>query len=80
MRIFLGRFLCTLLASALAAPALRADDWPEWLGPKRDGVWRETGLIDQFPKDGPKVLWRKPIHDGYAGPAVVGDRIYVMER
>jgi outer membrane protein assembly factor BamB len=82
MRMPHGRFLFlgTLLASILAAPTLRADDWPEWLGPKRDGIWRETGLIDQFPKDGPRVLWRKPIHDGYAGPAVVGDRVYVMER
>jgi len=82
MHMPLGRFLFlyTLLSSFLAAPTLRADDWPEWLGPKRDGIWRETGLIDQFPKDGPKVLWRKPIHDGYAGPAVVGDRVYVMER
>jgi outer membrane protein assembly factor BamB len=73
-------FLWSFLASFFVAPTLRAEDWPEWLGPKRDGVWRETGLIDQFPKDGPKVLWRKPIHDGYAGPAVVGERVYVMDR
>jgi outer membrane protein assembly factor BamB len=59
---------------------LRADDWPQWLGPKRDGVWRETGLLDRFPKDGPKVLWKIPIGGGYTGPAVVGDRVYVMDR
>src|SRR5579862_1907992 len=63
-----------------AAPTLRGDDWPQWLGPKRDGIWREQGLLKEFPKDGPKVLWRKPIHEGYGGPAVVGDRLYVMDR
>src|SRR6201987_3902569 len=58
----------------------RADDWPQWLGPQRDGIWREQGLLKEFPKDGPKVLWRMPISEGYGGPAVVGDRIYVMDR
>ena len=31
--------------------AVRADDWPQWLGAQRDGVWRETGIVDQLPKD-----------------------------
>ena len=58
----------------------RADDWPQWLGPRRDGVWRETGIVKAFPKEGPKVRWRTPIGAGYAGPAVAGDRVYVTDR
>jgi outer membrane protein assembly factor BamB len=58
----------------------RADDWPQWLGPTRDGVWRETGILEKFPKGGPKVLWRTPIGQGYTGPAVAGGRVYVMDR
>ena len=47
------------LVGLIVLPALaRADDWPQWLGPQRDGVWRETGLLEKFPKGGPKVLWR----------------------
>src|SRR5215212_5857898 len=69
----------TLLVCAAALPAY-ADDWPQWLGPKRDGVWRETGLLDKFPKDGPKVVWRQPLGPGYSGPAVVGNRVYVLDR
>jgi hypothetical protein len=57
-----------------------AGDWPQWLGPKRDGVWRETGLVKTLPREGPKVLWRAPLGQGYSGPAVVGDRVYVMDR
>ena len=33
------------------------DDWPQWLGPQRDGIWRETGILDRFPIGGPKLLW-----------------------
>src|SRR5205823_749538 len=54
--------------------------WPEWMGAKRDGVWREDGIIDKFPEGGPKVRWRQPIGPGYAGPAVAGGRVYVMDR
>ena len=49
---------------------VRADDWPQWMGPQRDGVWRETGVLTKFPADGPKVLWRAKVAGGYAGPAV----------
>ncbi len=63
----------------LALPGARADDWPQWLGPKRDSVWRETGIIDKFPEGGPKVKWRAPVAWGYAGPAVAGGKIYVAD-
>ncbi|MBI3866120.1 MAG: PQQ-binding-like beta-propeller repeat protein, partial [Planctomycetia bacterium] len=56
-----------------------ADDWPQWMGPKRDSVWRETGIIDKFPEAGPPVLWRIKIGGGYAGPAVADGRVYVAD-
>ena len=71
--------LIFLLLSFLLSFAL-ADDWPQWFGPEHDGVWRETGIIDKFPDGGPKVLWRTPVNRGYAGPSVVGDRVFVMDR
>ena len=73
---------CTLALGVWAFPvsAGRALDWPQWLGPERDGVWRETSLVTKFPTGGPKVLWRRPIGTGYSGPAVAGGRVYVMDR
>jgi outer membrane protein assembly factor BamB len=50
------------------------------LGPERDGVWREKGIVDQFPAHGPRVRWRTPIGAGYSGPAVVGHRVYITDR
>ena len=58
----------------------RADDWPQWLGPKRDGIWRESGIIERFPDDGPTVRWRQKIGAGYAGPAVADGRVYLADR
>ncbi len=68
-----------LLMGFVYAPA-RADDWPQWLGPQRDGVWREAGIVEKFPPGGPKVRWRTPIGGGYAGPAVANGKVYVADR
>jgi len=63
--------LAACLVGILAATA-RAEDWPQWLGPQRDGVWRETGIRAAFPEGGPTLRWRTPIGGGYAGPAIAG--------
>ena len=68
--LLLGFFSTTLIASA---------DWPQWLGPDRDGTWHEEGVAAKFPEGGPKVLWRTPVGLGYSGPAVVGDRVFLMD-
>lgn len=68
--------LCVLISSV----SLMADDWPQWLGPRRDGVWRETGILKRFPETGLKVLWRTPIGPGYTGPAVAGKMVIAMDR
>jgi outer membrane protein assembly factor BamB len=67
-------------ALAIGSAAARADDWPQWLGPNRDSVWRETGIIDQFPKAGPPIKWRVNIGSGYSGPVVAKGRVYVTDR
>jgi outer membrane protein assembly factor BamB len=62
-----------------ACCCVRADDWPQWMGPQRDNVYRETGIIDDIPEAGLPVLWRVPIAGGYAGPAVAAGKVYVMD-
>lgn len=78
---FAGAGCAPLLAVLFAmAVSVQAEDWPQWLGPRRDGVWRETGILDKFPRDGLTVRWRVPIGAGYSGPAVANGRVYVMDR
>lgn len=76
----LHRFAALVVLLAALAPSAHADDWPQWQGPRRDGVWREAGILTKFPEGGPKVLWRSPIGSGFSGPAVAGGRVFVMDR
>jgi len=57
-----------------------ADDWPQWRGPLRDGVWRENGVQERFPPGGLSVRWRTAIGSGFSGPAVAAGRVFVMDR
>ncbi len=68
------------VASFLAIERGLADDWPQWLGPRRDGVWRESGSGERFPDGGPRLRWRTGIGGGYSGPAVADGRVFVMDR
>jgi outer membrane protein assembly factor BamB len=70
----------TVLQLVLGTLVVCADDWPQWMGPQRDGVWRETGIVEKLPTNGPSVLWRTKVNRGYCGPAVVGDRLYMLDR
>jgi outer membrane protein assembly factor BamB len=69
-----------ILSFWISPSAVRADDWPQWLGPMRDGIWRETGILAKFPKKGAKVRWRTSMGGGYSGPAVAGNRVFVTDR
>ena len=64
-----------ILATTLAAAA----DWPQWRGPHRDAVSRETGLLREWPAAGPERVWTSKVAGrGFGGPAVVGERIYIL--
>jgi outer membrane protein assembly factor BamB len=74
------RWIILALCSLVFCPVLaQADDWPQWLGPQRDGVWREKGLLEKFPEGGPKVLWRQEIKHGYSGPAVADGKVFITD-
>lgn len=84
-----SRILTTIAAFCLCFSAVfitrsanlpaASSDWPQWRGPQRDGVSKETGLLKQWPKEGPKLVWQvNDLGDGYSTPSVVGDRIYLM--
>lgn len=72
-----SRFVAVVLC--MLGAACFGDDWPQWMGKNRDGVWSEKGIVEKFPSGGPKVRWRAPANLGYAGPAVVGNRVYLFD-
>ncbi len=72
--------LSLLVAMAALLPTVRAfaEDWPQWRGPNRDGVSKETGLLKEWPKDSPRLIWQvNDLGGGYSTPSVAGGRIYV---
>lgn len=73
------RINMALVLALVLAPSAVADDWPQWMGPHRDAVWAETGIVERLPAGGPKVLWRAPVAGGYSGPAVAGNRVYLLD-
>jgi outer membrane protein assembly factor BamB len=67
------------LGFCLLSGQIQADDWPQWRGPQRNGMSKETGLLKDWPKEGPKLRWKiTDAGSGYSTPAVVGNRIYLM--
>ena len=70
---------CLLALGLVAGSTGETADWPQWRGPQRDGIWRETGTVEQIPATGLPVRWRIPIEGGYAGPAVAGGRVFVTD-
>jgi outer membrane protein assembly factor BamB len=60
-------------------PVVRGEDWPQWRGPNRDGVWREDGVMRSLPPDGLKVAWRAAVGRGFCSPVVAKGRVYVTD-
>jgi outer membrane protein assembly factor BamB len=73
------RCLTVLSACFLVGAAGSASDWPQWRGLERNGQSQEKGLLQQWPKEGPKLVWQvNDLGDGYSTPSVVGKHLYLM--
>jgi outer membrane protein assembly factor BamB len=82
-RLVVNRVIaCTAstIVLVLATLSAVADDWPQWRGPNRDGVWNEKGVLDEFPAEGLEPLWVAKIGSGYSGPTVADGRVFVTDR
>src|SRR5262245_39086896 len=77
MRVSLTR---GLLLAIIASSSIIAADWPQFLGPGRNGVYTGPPLADSWPASGPRVVWKKQVGAGFAGPAVAGTRVILFHR
>jgi len=69
-----------LLVFAIFHVCAFSQDWPDWRGPYRDGVWKTTGVVDTFDSEALELTWSVPIGPGYSGPTVSQGRVYVTDR
>jgi outer membrane protein assembly factor BamB len=74
-----GKTSIVLLAASVLGVAAQAADWPQWRGPNADGISGETGLLKDWPAEGPAVAWQvETLGEGYSSVSVVGGRIYTQ--
>jgi outer membrane protein assembly factor BamB len=66
--------------AGVPGPKARAEDWPCWRGPHRDGISRETGLLKQWPKSGPRQLWKFNLSGGFSTVVVAGGRLFTQTK
>jgi len=72
--------LVILMVCGCLSPPVAGADWPQFLGPQRDGMSTETGLLAAWPRAGPKVVWEQPVGSGLSGPVVAGGRLILHHR
>ena len=75
----MNKFLALVVAALASIAVTHAEDWPDFRGEGRTGVWYQEGTIDQFSEDGLKVLWRMPVNLGMSGPAVADGRVFLTD-
>jgi outer membrane protein assembly factor BamB len=75
----IGSLLMVICVLKITFAPIFAEDWPEWRGKGRNGIWTESGILDKFPEKGLTAVWRTPIHGGFAGPAVAAGRVFVTD-
>src|SRR5262245_53006125 len=75
----IARFVWIIAGLLLSSAIVSANDWPQWRGPDRTEISKEIGLLESWPASGAKLLWTfDKLGSGYSGPAVVGDRLYIL--
>ena len=80
-RVALSLRLLWLLATMLASGEFaRAENWPQWRGPRRDGTWNEADVVEKFAEKQLPLRWKAPVGPGYSGPSVAAGRVFVTDR
>src|SRR5690349_7879203 len=73
------RTLIGIVVGAILGSSAFADDWPQWQGPDRTAISKETGLLKEWPKEGPPLAWKiTGLGAGYSGPSIAAGRIFGM--
>ena len=68
------------LAAVTSAGPPESSDWPQYLGPDRNSISQEKGLLRSWPESGPEVLWTVAVGRGYGGPVIKDGKVYLLDR
>src|SRR5882762_6171458 len=76
MRPWFASVLCLLALATFAA----AQDWPQFLGPQRNGSYIGTNIAKTWPAEGPPIRWQRKVGAGFSGPVVIGAKLILFHR
>src|SRR5438552_1712974 len=80
LRTFLAGIGLLIFCFAGCVPPSLAEDWPQFLGPLRNGVSADNGLVAAWPREGPPLLWEKRVGAGFSGAVIAGPRLILFHR
>jgi len=69
-----------LLFAMILSSMIFANEWPQYLGPNRNAISSETGILKSWPAEGPEVMWTVPLGDGFGAPAISKGKVYILDR
>ncbi len=79
-KVLLSSVGCVAAVFVLTVCTFATADWPQFQGVNRDGRSLESGIARSWPEKGPDVVWTVPLGPGFAGPAIVGNEVYILDR
>jgi outer membrane protein assembly factor BamB len=71
--------ICVVCLALICVGSVCSNDWPQWRGANRDGIWTESGIVEKLPATRLKELWRAPVGMGLSSPVIVGDSVYLSD-
>lgn len=74
------KLICIAVLLITCITGISAQDWPQYLGPNRDGTSPQKGILRSWPETGPEVLWTVNVGPGYAGPIIKDGKVYILDR
>ena len=75
-----ARAVCLVVLWGFTPTSLFAEDWPQFLGPTRDGAYHGNDLASEWPREGPRILWHAPTGQGFSGPVVAEGKVILFHR
>ena len=75
-----SKFFLPLVVLLACLVNVYAQDWPQYLGPNRNSISDQKGILRSWPESGPEVLWTVNVGVGYGGPVVKDEKIYLLDR
>jgi outer membrane protein assembly factor BamB len=75
-----GKLLILVSILLVCVSGIRAQEWPQYFGPERNGISPQKGMLRSWPQQGPQILWTAGVGIGFGGPVIKDGKVYLLDR